>query len=137
MTDWLTPTQRSHNMASIRSTRNRTTEETFAKLLRSAHISGWRRHMRLPGRPDFTFPVQRVVVFIDGCFWHGCPKCYRLPEDNRTYWKEKVAGNRRRDRRTARLLRADRWKVIRIWEHTLQSESGRFRALHKLEGVFG
>lgn len=89
MTDWLTREQRSRNMASIRSKGNKTTEVRFVKLLKAAHICGWRRHQPLPGRPDFTFRKQRLAVFIDGCFWHGCQMCYRLPEDNRPYWKKK------------------------------------------------
>src|ERR1700737_4090369 len=102
MVDWLSPEQRSRNMASIRSKGNVTTEHAFIRLLREAKISGWRRHPKLLGRPDFVFRSHRLSVFIDGCFWHGCPKCYRLPEDNRPYWKAKIIGNRRRDRRRTR-----------------------------------
>src|SRR5437867_2278520 len=121
MTDWLTPQQRSFNMASIRSWGNATTEVAFAALLRSARIAGWRRHSSLPGRPDFVFQQHRLAVFVDGCFWHGCPKCYRMPGDNRPYWSEKVAGNRRRDRRAATKIRALGWRVLRIWEHSLKT----------------
>src|SRR5689334_22222626 len=129
MADWLTPEQRSRNMAAIRSRKNRTTEETFARMLRKSHLRGWRRHRDLPGRPDFTFESSRVAVFIDGCFWHGCPKCYRLPEDNRGYWEAKVVMNRNRDRRNAKLLKVLGWKVLRIWEHTLKTEAGRLKAV--------
>jgi DNA mismatch endonuclease, patch repair protein len=132
MADWLTPEQRSRNMSSIRSTKNQSTEETFARLLRDARITGWRRHAKLTGRPDFAFRSQRVLVFIDGCFWHGCPKCYRPPEDNRGYWSAKVAGNRRRDRRATRLLSETGWNVLRIWEHSLKTNSGRLRSLRRL-----
>jgi DNA mismatch endonuclease (patch repair protein) len=100
--------------------------------LRDGHISGWRRHLQLPGKPDFAFPLRKVVVFVDGCFWHGCPKCYRLPEDNRDYWVVKWNTNRRRDRRVSRLLVAKGWKVLRIWEHTLETDAGKRRALRKL-----
>lgn len=132
MADWLTRTQRSRNMSSIRSTRNRSTEQAFLTLLRNEHISGWRRHLRLPGKPDFAFPSLKVLVFIDGCFWHGCPKCYRLPEDNRDYWIGKLNRNRSRDREVSQLLIATGWKVLRIWEHSLQNEVGRRRALRRL-----
>src|SRR5437870_2457167 len=115
MTDWLTREQRSRNMAAIRSRGNKTTEVRFAALLRAARLSGWRRHAHLPGRPDFVFRARRVAVFIDGCFWHGCPRCYRMPEDNRPYWKAKVLHNRRRDQRNTRRLRAGGWRVLRIW----------------------
>jgi DNA mismatch endonuclease (patch repair protein) len=124
MADWLSREQRSRIMASIRSKGNATTECAFARLLRKAKISGWRRHPRLPGRPDFVFRSDRVVVFIDGCFWHGCPRCYRLPEDNRPYWKAKIAGNRLRDRRRTRELRFLKWRVLRVWEHSLKSTAG-------------
>jgi DNA mismatch endonuclease (patch repair protein) len=132
MADWLSPEQRSRNMASIRSKGNATTEWAFIRLLRKAKISGWRRHPKLPGRPDFVFRSNRVVVFIDGCFWHGCPQCYRLPEDNRPYWRAKIIGNRRRDRRRTRELRSLEWRVLRVWEHSLKSSAGRTRIVAKL-----
>jgi DNA mismatch endonuclease (patch repair protein) len=133
MADWLSREQRSHNMASIRSKGNATTERAFLRLLRNARISGWRRHLSLPGKPDFVFRSRRLAVFIDGCFWHGCPTCYRLPEDNRPYWKAKVLSNRRRDRRQTRELKSLRWRVLRIWEHSLKSTVGRERILAKLK----
>src|SRR6267142_4723879 len=97
MSDWLTHEQRSRNMASIRSTGNSTTERRLVALLRTAQLSGWRRHVPLPGRPDFVFPAQRVAVFVDGCFWHGPPVLCRLPSSNRTYSVTKIEGNKRRD----------------------------------------
>src|SRR6266851_41683 len=124
MTDWLTPEQRSRNMASIRSKGNKTTEARFVDLLRTSQISGWRRHTKLLGKPDFVFKKERLAVFVDGCFWHGCPRCYRLPEDNRLYWRKKVKLNRLRDRRNARGLRQRGWKVVRFWEHALERETG-------------
>ena len=132
MADWLSREQRSRNMASIRSKGNATTEQVFLHLLRQAGIHGWRRHVGLPGKPDFLFRAQRVAVFIDGCFWHGCPRCYRMPGDHRPYWKAKLSSNRRRDRRTTRKLRSLGWRVIRIWEHSLKSPLARTRAVARL-----
>jgi DNA mismatch endonuclease, patch repair protein len=132
MADWLSREQRSRNMASIRSKGNATTEKAFLRLLREGGISGWRRHIDLPGKPDFVFRGRRLAVFIDGCFWHGCPRCYRLPEDNRRYWKAKVTANRTRDRRTTRKLRSLGWQVIRIWEHSLKSRPSRMRLATRL-----
>lgn len=132
MADWLSKSQRSHNMRNIRSKGNASTEISFLRLLRKAGITGWRRHLHLPGKPDFVFPPQRLAVFIDGCFWHGCPRCYRLPEDNRPYWKAKVLSNRRRDRHRTRELRLLNWRVLRVWEHSLKSSAGRERVLSKL-----
>ena len=132
MGDWLSREQRSRNMASIRSKGNLTTEYAFIRLLRESKIVGWRRHPKLPGRPDFVFRSHRLAVFIDGCFWHGCPRCYRLPEDNRPYWKAKIIGNRRRDRRRTRELRFLKWRVLRIWEHSLKSPAGHSAIIAKL-----
>lgn len=133
MADWLSQEQRSRNMASIRSTGNATTEREFLRMLREASISGWRRHVALPGKPDFVFRGQRLAVFIDGCFWHGCPRCYRMPEDNRRYWRLKVASNRDRDRRRTRELRSSGWRVLRIWEHRLGTKKDRQRVIDKVK----
>lgn len=70
-------------------------------------------------RPDFVFQKQRVAVFVDGCFWHGCPKHSNLPANNRAFWSRKLAANKARDRRVNRRLRKDGWRVVRIWEHDL------------------
>jgi DNA mismatch endonuclease (patch repair protein) len=76
-----------------------------------------------PGvRPDFVFPRERVAVFVDGCFWHGCPKHFRMPVGNRSCWRKKMSGNRARDRLVNRRLRASGWRVVRIWEHELANE---------------
>lgn len=111
-------------MSRIKHRGNRTTEETFRQLLRLHGLHGWRRHLPLPGRPDFTFRKQRVVIFIDGCFWHGCQRCSRLPLSNVTYWTVKIGRNKSRDKRTARQLRATGWRVIRVWEHSLKETPG-------------
>lgn len=61
-----------------------------------------------------------MVVFVDGCFWHGCPDCYRAPKSNVEFWKRKVSSNRCRDRRVARQLREAGWSVIRVSECVLK-----------------
>lgn len=132
MADWLSREQRSRNMSRIRSSGNKSTELAFVKIIRAAGISGWRRNIQLPGKPDFVFRSHHLAVFIDGCFWHGCPRCYRLPKDNRRYWQTKVMSNRRRDRRASRLLRSREWRVLRFWEHLLETEKGRARLLARL-----
>jgi DNA mismatch endonuclease, patch repair protein len=106
-------------MKLIRSFGNRATELRMIAILRAAEIHGWRRHQALPGRPDFTFPKERVVIFIDGCFWHGCPVHYRSPK-RRSYWRPKLRSNQARDERNTAQLQHNGWKVIRIWEHALK-----------------
>jgi DNA mismatch endonuclease (patch repair protein) len=127
---------RSRQMALVRNKGNKSTEQRMLKLLRMHRITGWRRHLALPGRPDFAFPApHKVAVFIDGCFWHRCPSCKRrLPRNNASFWDEKIKGNVRRDRRVDRELRANGWIVLRIWEHTLKDDrSIRVRLMRALQ----
>lgn len=110
---------RSRLMSRIRSTRNETTELRFASLLRSERITGWRRHEPILGKPDFAFPEGRVLVFVDGCFWHFCPRCGHLPRSNSAFWAEKLTRNRQRDHKITDALRKQGWQVLRLWEHEL------------------
>lgn len=71
----------------------------------------------LPGRPDVWFPGARVAVFVDGCFWHGCPIHGVTPKTNSAFWLTKIGGNRERDVRVDLSLRSMGWKVVRVWEH--------------------
>ena len=121
MADVFSKHKRSQVMAAIRSRGNKDTEMKLAAILRSARIAGWRRHQPLSGHPDFVFPRQRLAIFVDGCFWHGCRWHCRMPKENREYWRRKIAGNSARDRRTTRLLRTRGWRVLRIWGHALAS----------------
>lgn len=68
-------------------------------------------------RADVVFPRQRVAVFLDGCFWHGCPEHCRMPARNAEYWQAKIARNRARDNLVATALTEEGWHVVRIWEH--------------------
>lgn len=137
MTDVFSKAKRSAIMACIRGRGNKGTEIAFMKLLRRHHISGWRRQMPLTvpkpnGRsqahlnrrstvtPDFVFRGLRVAVFIDGCFWHGCPLHATKPASNREFWNKKLADNRARDRYVTEALRRHDWTVLRIWEHQLR-----------------
>ncbi len=106
-------------MAAVRSRGNKETELKLAAILRAARITGWRRHQPVLGCPDFLFRRERLAIFVDGCFWHGCPWHYRMPQANREYWQRKIATNSDRDRRTNRLLRNQGWRVLRIWGHSL------------------
>ena len=107
-------------MALIRGKGNKQTEQALLALLRREKITGWRKHLPLRGKPDFAFRKQKVAVFVDGCFWHGCPKCYTRPKTNRKFWDKKREDNMARDKRVTRQLRQRGWRVIRIWQHSLQ-----------------
>ncbi len=73
--------------------------------------------MGLRRRADVVFTRQRLAVFVDGCFWHGCPEHATWPKHNAAWWREKLERNRQRDRETDRQLRAAGWRVVRVWEH--------------------
>ena len=107
-------------MSRIRGKENVTTELRLISLFRSFKITGWRRNARLTGRPDFIFPKEKVTIFVDGCFWHGCPFCGKRAKSNLSYWQPKIAKNKTRDRRVSRILRSEGWAVIRIWECKLR-----------------
>ena len=77
------------------------------------------RHRPSLVRPDFVFRKERLVVFVDGCFWHGCPRHYTRPKARRVFWDAKIAANRARDRRIDCALRAASWRVLHVWEHAL------------------
>jgi DNA mismatch endonuclease, patch repair protein len=129
MADMFTAQQRSIIMGRIRSRGNHATELQFVRLLRKNRIRGWRRGSGLPGKPDFVFATERVAVFVDGDFWHGNPKKFRLPRSNTTYWTAKILGNRRRDRAVNRMLRLAGWRVIRFWQSSLVHEGRVVRRL--------
>lgn len=120
--DMFAPAERSRIMSRIRSNGNYSTELRFIRLMRQYKVSGWRRGRKLPGRPDFVFAKRKLAVFIDGDFWHGNPKKFRVPKSNENYWQAKILGNRKRDRLINRILREQGWRVIRFWESSLKDQ---------------
>ena len=106
-------------MAAIRGRGNKDTELRMMALLRAHGITGWRRNARVFGKPDFVFRRERVAVFVDGCFWHRCPRHATKPVNNRAFWEAKLARNAARDREVTRFLRRDGWRVVRVWECAL------------------
>ncbi|HEY7427023.1 MAG TPA: very short patch repair endonuclease [Gemmataceae bacterium] len=110
----------SRRMGAIRGKGNRTTEVRFRAMLVRAGIRGWTMQTKgIKGKPDFYFPDNKVAVFLDGCFWHGCPQCGHVPRVNRPFWKAKIERNQRRDRETNELLLQTGIQAVRFWEHEL------------------
>jgi DNA mismatch endonuclease, patch repair protein len=97
-------------------------------------IKGWRRHTTVFGKPDFAFLKHKVAIFVDGCFWHCCPKHSNMPANNREFWLKKLTSNQTRDRLVVRTLRSRGWRVLRIWEHELRHPR---RVLKRIYKVFG
>src|SRR5438270_12649390 len=101
---------KSEQMARVRS-RNTGLELKLRKSLWKFGLR-YRLHGELPGSPDLVMAGRRTVIFIDGCFWHGCPRHYRAPATNVEFWREKYDPNRQRDRKAGRSLKAAGWNVI-------------------------
>lgn len=129
MTDMFTRKKRSSIMAGIRGKGNRTTELRFIRMMRKYEIRGWRRGSKLFGRPDFVFSAAKLAVFIDGDFWHGNPKKFRLPKSNLAYWQGKISSNRKRDKLVGQTLESLGWTVARFWESSLRDEEAIAAAL--------
>jgi len=136
MSDVFDSKTRSAIMALVRSTGNASTEQRLVRLFREHGISGWRRGARLPGSPDFVWRRERIALFVDGCFWHGCPRHGETPRSRVAYWAAKLARNAKRDRAVSRALRAAGWTVLRVWECALTRKRSAWtaariaRALH-------
>jgi len=131
MTDVFSKNKRSEVMSRIRSRGNRDTELALIAFFRKHHIIGWRRNRPLPGKPDFVFPAAHLIIFVDGCFWHGCKSHSKPPQTNCDYWSKKLRRNRQRDQSVARLLRNRGWRVIRLWEHDLTPKNEK-RSLRRI-----
>lgn len=119
MVDIFSLKKRSEIMSRVKSRNNRATELRLVQVLKDYRIIGWRRRSRIIGSPDFVFPSQRVALFVDGCFWHGCPIHGSMPQSNRKFWKAKLTRNKKRDCIVNSRLRKVGWTVIRIWQHDL------------------
>lgn len=117
--DVFSEAKRSEIMSRVRGRGNKATELALASFFRRHRISGWQRNARVFGNPDFVFAKSKVAVFVDGCFWHGCPKHATRPMSNQEFWIEKLARNKVRDRLVTRKLRQCGWQVLRVWQHEL------------------
>jgi DNA mismatch endonuclease (patch repair protein) len=114
------PLTRSEVMARIRS--KDTGPELILRRLLSANGWRFRLHYLTPGgKVDIAFPGKRIALQVDGCFWHGCPAHGVKPKTNKTFWQTKLEANRARDRRQARALRKSGWRLLRFWEHLVES----------------
>lgn len=134
MSDIFTKRKRSDVMSRIRGSGNKGTELRLIQVFRANGIIGWRRGSKLPGKPDFVFPKLKTAVFVDGCFWHGCPRHATWPKTRADFWRKKIGTNRARDRRVNHRLCAKGWIVLRIWEHELRRQN-EARLLRRLRGL--
>jgi DNA mismatch endonuclease (patch repair protein) len=112
------PLTKSQQMARVRSTNTRPEVSLRHTLWRLGFR--YRIHSALPGSPDIVLSRYRMAIFVDGCFWHGCPDHYRAPVANRGFWDAKLVRNVERDARANAVLSSMGWRVVRIWEHDIR-----------------
>lgn len=120
MSDVLTKSQRSYCMSKIRG-KDTTPELALRKTLWKMGYR-YRLKNKLPGKPDIVFPGVKLAVFIDGCFWHGCPEHNTTPKSNAQFWAVKLNKNKERDRKVNELLMDAGWEVLRFWEHEIKKD---------------
>lgn len=114
--DTVTPEKRSEIMRAIKG-KNTKPEIRLRQSLAARRVYGFELHAEdLPGKPDFAFRFHRVAVFVEGCFWHGCPRHYKAPKTNKKFWGKKIADNVARDSKNENKLRVMGWSVLRFWE---------------------
>lgn len=120
MTDAISADERSELMSRVR---DRDTAPEL-KLRKALWARGHRYRLQYPlsGRPDLTFVRARVVVFVDGCFWHCCPIHATFPKSNANWWRRKLRRNRERDQEVTRGLISEGWTVLRFWEHHVDGD---------------
>lgn len=122
MTDRVSRQTRSTIMSRIRKY-DSVPEMTLRKALWRRGLRGWRLYRQdIPGNPDVAFVRHRLAVFVDGCFWHRCPKCFRRPHSRLRYWDSKIEGNVARDKIRRMLLRKQGWRVVKFWEHQVLAD---------------
>ena len=114
--------KRSEIMKIVRSKGNKSTEQRLLNLFVDNGITGWRRNYPVNGHPDFVFQMQRVAVFVDGCFWHGHDCRNTRPKENEEYWTKKRERNIQHDKEISELFTARGWTVLRIWECELKKK---------------
>jgi DNA mismatch endonuclease, patch repair protein len=121
MVDCLTKEQRSYCMSQIKS-KNTKAELLLRKTLWLNGIRNYRIKNNIYGNPDLVFTTSKLVVFIDGCFWHKCPYHFIRPKTRSDFWDIKISQNVKRDKKVIKKLRDDGWIVMRFWEHSIKKD---------------
>lgn len=118
MADVFTKEKRSWIMSRIRSkwTKQEKLVHNYLKSMKIKH----KMHPKMSGSPDIILTDKKIAIFLQGCFWHKCPKHYKEPKSNRDYWLPKIEKNVARDKKNINLLKKEGWKVVKVWEHDLK-----------------
>lgn len=121
MADKWTREQRSRVMSRNKGRGTKSTEIALKMRLVAAGIRGWHTCATgIFGKPDFVFANERLVIFVDGCFWHGCKTHRTIPETNKEFWEKKIGTTVQRDATVTARLTEEGWKVLRYWEHDIR-----------------
>lgn len=121
-------------MSSIRGKHNRSTEICLKMAIVRSGINGWELHSKkLLGTPDFYFHRPKFAVFVDGFFWHDCPKCGHIPKTRSEFWEAKIKKTKQRDRKKRSELRKIGIRTLGVWEHELKESSGVDKVIKKIE----
>jgi DNA mismatch endonuclease (patch repair protein) len=133
MVDNLKPEDRRKTMQAVKGKRTKL-EKSLCSMLAGMSLKGWKQNAsNVTGKPDAVFFDCKIAIFVDGCFWHGCPICQRkLPKTNREYWESKIAKNVELAKSHGQKLRDDGWTVIRIWEHEINHKDKRYEIRTKI-----
>lgn len=133
MPDKFTKETRGRIMSSIRG-KNTKPEIAVRKILWHNGVR-YRIHDRsIFGTPDISIKKKKIAVFIDGCFWHGCSRCYKEPKTNTEFWRNKIERNKKRRHNVRLVLKQDGWKIFEIWEHDID-RNGKKPILHVLNEI--
>ncbi|WP_261134881.1 very short patch repair endonuclease [Bacillus sp. Marseille-Q3570] len=119
MVDHLTKKQRSKNMKSVKSSGSKL-ENSITKALWGKGFRFRKNVNNLFGKPDIAIKKYKIVIFIDSCFWHGCPTHSTIPHKNHDFWKRKINGNIKRDNEVTKYYKDKGWNILRIWEHDIK-----------------
>ncbi len=118
MADNLTKEQRSKVMSSIKD-KNTKPEIIVRKILYRQKFRYRIHDKTIFGKPDISNKSKKIAIFIDGCFWHGCTKCYREPTSNVDFWRNKIKNNKNRRIKVKKELRKEKWNILELWEHEI------------------
>jgi len=116
--DVLTKKQRKYCMSRIKD-KNTKIEIILRKYIWNGGLKGYRLNNKICGKPDIYFRKKKIAIFIDGCFWHKCPKCFIEPKSNTAFWKNKMMKNSFRDKKINKFLKKEGIVVLRFWEHEI------------------
>lgn len=134
MSDIFTKKKRSEIMSRIKN-KNSGIEKQFADILRKFSIKYRTHPLKLFGKPDFILIEQKIPIFIDSCFWHGCGYHCKLPESNKNFWREKIRNNRIRDKKIRQEYGNNDKKIIRVWEHELKNNNKISKIIDKIKDM--